>query len=314
MNINNEIENFKLTNTNFEEFLNLLKSYAITQKRQSKKSKKGGRRSNATFSQELMEDAEEMIFPKFLLNQISFGKCKCLYNLFCCCCSKQGNNLDDIEESDVITYDNFKTESIEIYSKEETSNENSLRFFYIKALNCDLSPDFVNERWKNFGFTSDDPRSDISIGGYYSLLFINYFINNNDDDFEEIKDNILLNKSGKKNNFSMLCILLTVLLRLALDAFPDEIYAENLRKKFKVKAVEINQFVNFNRKYNNSQQYPFEIMSEILLKAYEEINGQESSDLYSDFIILKNTFDSIFYKEMDTPFEYSEKELDWSLA
>ena len=124
------------------------------------------------------EHVEVMSYPNFILNQVSaFEKCSCCFHLFCChLCKGRWNKLEDIEEGDMLTYNAFKKKASEIYSSDDSSHENSLRFLYVQTLSSDLTPNLVNPKWRNIGFTIDDPRGDIKIGGYYSLLFINHFI------------------------------------------------------------------------------------------------------------------------------------------
>lgn len=317
MNLNDVKATFKLSGDNFLEFIEALKNNSIERKPSvrparagSLRMKSNGRINTLVKAQLLEKESEEQIkTPKFLLGQVSsLEKCGCLYKLFCCnLCSKKGNHLDDIEESDILAYERFKKDAIDYYYREESSNENSLRFLYMQTLNCDLTQDLTNEKWKTIGFLSTDPREDLLIGGYYSLLFINYFINHYEDESAEVM-------KTKHFSFGMISILDCFFLKLALDIFEDDVYSENLRKKIKIKAVTINQFTNFCRKYNYNHYYPHELMTNILLSAHEEISKKETCDLYTSFLILKTSFDTVFYKELDVPFEYVERVSDWSVG
>ncbi|MCQ2821301.1 MAG: ELMO domain-containing protein [archaeon] len=242
---------------------------------------------------------EEFTVPNFILNQISsFEKCTCCFHFFCChLCTKTGYKLEDIEQWHLQIYNSFKLKASEVYSTKDSSHENSLRFLYVQTLASDLTPNLINKKWKTIGFTVEDPRTDIKIGGYFALLFINHFIMSNEEEFE------LIQKTGKSFFFAMCAIIITLFLRLALDAFNSETIAEHMRKENNIEPVNVFQFINFCRRYNDNSKYPFEIMTNILLSAKDEIILNKSCTLSGQILLIKNHFNRIFYDELSCPMD-----------
>lgn len=246
---------------------------------------------------------EEAVMPKFLLTQVT--GCEKFSSKCCCCCcfrKRVGYRIEDIEETDLLVYGSFKLKAAQVYNQDDSSHENSLRFLYIQTLSCDITPKLINERWKEIGFTSEDPRIDIKAGGYYSLLFINHFIMAYNDEYA------LIRSEGQNFYFAMCAIIICLYVRLALDAFNSDKIADSLRKENNIQPVNVYQFTNFCRQFNNNSNYPFEIMSNILLQAKEQIIKDNSSNLNSQIIVVRNHFNNFFYQELDSYFDYGNSE------
>lgn len=245
-------------------------------------------------------EEEIVTVPNFISNQVSaFEKCTCCFHFFCChLCKKKGTKLEDIEQDALQSYNKFKYRACEVYNSEDSSHENSLRFLYVQTLNSDLTQNLINAKWRKLGFTANDPRIDIKIGGYFALLFINHFIMANEEEFELIQKEVGF-------SFAICAIIITLYLRLALDAFNSEKIAESMRKDNNIQPVSISQFINFCSKYNANPKYPFEILSNILLSAKDEIITTNCTSLNKQMNIMKEHFNKIFYEELTMTLEES---------
>lgn len=228
--------------------------------------------------------------PTFVANN-TCSLCCCLSSIFCCF----NRNSVEIENSDILIYTEYKKTTTDILDFGNKAHYNSLRFLYVQTLNSDLNKDLINDKWKLIGFSSSDPKDDFKIGGYYSLLFINYFVSFYESEFSDITKKI-------NNSFGMIANILCFFFRLALDLFFSKGYADFLRKVNDILPVNNRQFVNFCNKYNSNHDYPFMVMAQILISYYQQINDYVDPSVEIKIKEIKNAFKFNFYNELNESF------------
>ena len=229
--------------------------------------------------------------PYFLFRQKSIFEKVNFLNCICCCgwWLNSRSRIDHITADSLEVYYTFKKVNAFDYMENNIEHEKSLKYFYLNVLECDLTNDLTNEKWKEIGFETSNPRSEFKSGGYFSLLFMIYFVKQ----YKEMY-NIFL----KKINFVFCSLCISYYIKLALDLTINEQEYDNIRKRLKIKEITIMQFINLTERLKADQNYVFEIASKILLEAKSElINSTHVNEkIFQE--VTKNVFNQIFYMEL----------------
>ena len=113
-----------------------------------------------------------------------------------------------------ILYKNKEKESIDLISNATIDTNNSSKNKENKNEDSAL--------WRKIGFQTGNPRTDFRAGGIFSLDFMNYFINNHENEYINIINEDYF-------TFALVCIRLTYLIRILLFLVSSEEKKNNLK-------------------------------------------------------------------------------------
>ena len=239
--------------------------------------------------------SQQIEIPAFILSQGNcIEKCNLLYCLFSCCLDKN-NLVKNINAQELLIYYKIKNDYSDNYSEKNNNHENSLKFLYLKCLKCDLNSSLISENWKKLGFESNNPRNEFGNGGYMCLLFLIYFMEQDD-----IVANIYNNNTNNviNNGFKLpkICRELCFYVKLALGFIDKNESNETIKD---IKYINVKQFKNLIKNYyfEENENYLFEIMCYIVDKCYNEIKNNNNN--FNDLEILKNIFNNEFYNQLN---------------
>jgi hypothetical protein len=133
---------------------------------------------------------KSVILPEFIKKEISiFEKSKTARIVFCCflCCKSNKHSTTDITQSEIQSYHSLKAIAVQAYNENDFNHEKSLKMLFLTCLNTtEVTEDLRHKDWKIVGFQSENPRTDFRGSGYLSLLFIIYFIKQNEKEYREM--------------------------------------------------------------------------------------------------------------------------------
>ena len=243
-------------------------------------------------------NSNKLEIPSFILSQRNcIEKCNLLYCLFSCCLDKN-NLVKRINAQELLVYYKIKNDYIDNYSDKNKNHENSLKFLFLKCLKCDLNSSLISDNWKKLGFESNNPRNEFGNGGYMCLLFLIYFMEQ-DDIVANIYNNNTNNIINNGFKLAKICRELCIYVKLALGFIDkNEKNIESIGKD--IKNINVKQFKNLIRNYyiEENENYLFEIMSHIVDMCFNEIKTNINNN-YNDEEILKNIFNKEFYNELN---------------
>lgn len=243
-------------------------------------------------------NSNKLEIPSFILSQENcIEKCNLLYCLFSCCLDKN-NLVKRINAQELLVYYKIKNDYIDNYSDKNKNHENSLKFLFLKCLKCDLNTSLISDNWKKLGFESNNPRNEFGNGGYMCLLFLIYFMEQ-DDIVANIYNNNTNNIINNGFKLAKICRELCIYVKLALGFIDkNEKNIESIGKD--IKYINVKQFKNLIRNYyiEENENYLFEIMSHIVDMCFNEIKTNINNN-YNDEEILKNIFNKEFYNELN---------------
>ena len=242
--------------------------------------------------------SQQIEIPAFILSQGNcIEKCNLLYCLFSCCLDKN-NLVKRINAQELLVYYKIKNDYIENYSDKNNNHENSLKFLFLKCLKCDLNSSLISDNWKKLGFESNNPRNEFGNGGYMCLLFLIYFMEQ-DDIVANIYNNNTNNIINNGFKLAKICRELCIYVKLALG-FIDKNEKNNESIGKDIKYINVKQFKNLIRNYytEENENYLFEIMCHIVDMCFNEIKTNINNN-YNDEEILKNIFNKEFYNELN---------------
>ena len=243
-------------------------------------------------------NSNKLEIPSFILSQENcIEKCNLLYCLFSCCLDKN-NLVKRINAQELLVYYKIKNDYIDNYSDKNKNHENSLKFLFLKCLKCDLNSSLISDNWKKLGFESNNPRNEFGNGGYMCLLFLIYFMEQ-DDIVANIYNNNTNNIINNGFKLAKICRELCIYVKLALGFIDkNEKNIESIGKD--IKNINVKQFKNLIRNYyiEENENYLFEIMSHIVDMCFNEIKTNINNN-YNDEEILKNIFNKEFYNELN---------------
>ena len=243
-------------------------------------------------------NSNKLEIPSFILSQENcIEKCNLLYCLFSCCLDKN-NLVKRINAQELLVYYKIKNDYIDNYSDKNKNHENSLKFLFLKCLKCDLNSSLISDNWKKLGFESNNPRNEFGNGGYMCLLFLIYFMEQ-DDIVANIYNNNTNNIINNGFKLAKICRELCIYVKLALG-FIDKNEKNNESIGKDIKYINVKQFKNLIRNYyiEENENYLFEIMSHIVDMCFNEIKTNINNN-YNDEEILKNIFNKEFYNELN---------------
>ena len=243
-------------------------------------------------------NSQNLEIPSFILSQENcIEKCNLLYCLFSCCLDKN-NLVKRINAQELLVYYKIKNDYIENYSDKNNNHENSLKFLFLKCLKCDLNSSLISDNWKKLGFESNNPRNEFGNGGYMCLLFLIYFMEQ-DDIVANIYNNNTNNVINNGFKLAKICRELCIYVKLALG-FIDKNEKNNESIGKDIKYINVKQFKNLIRNYytEENENYLFEIMCHIVDMCFNEIKTNINNN-YNDEEILKNIFNKEFYNELN---------------
>ena len=230
--------------------------------------------------------------------------------LCCCCDSKYDLTIDEYNK-----FEKLKNETIILYDESNQEHEKSLNELLDHGKDIISKNDIKEEKdyWKILGFQSHNPRTDFRAGGIYSVLFMNYFMRNNNN---EVKEMIKLNYFS----FGVVSIRITFLVRLYLFlSKKEEVKNQQLTNKIEgCSRKQLKAFVNvlsednlilldilsyilifIKQKYmkemdENKKELNFLLIDPIIYlgikclgKALNEVSGQRNESLIA---LMKNEF------------------------
>ena len=173
----------------------------------------------------------------------------------CCCCDSKYDLT--IEEYNL--FEKLKNETIISFDESNKEHEKSLNELLENGKdiisNEEIKEDY--EYWRILGFQSNNPRTDFRAGGIYSVLFMNYFIRNNNI---EVKEMIKL----KYFSFGVVCIRITFLVRLFLFLSKKE-DVKNQQLTNKIEGCSRKELKAFVYYLSNDNIILLDILSSILI-------------------------------------------------
>ena len=229
----------------------------------------------------------------------------------CCCCDSKY----DLTIGEYNKFEKLKNETIISYDESNKEHEKCFNELLENGKDIISNDDIKEEKdyWRILGFQSHNPRTDFRAGGIYSVLFMNYFMRNNNN---EVKEMIKLNYFS----FGVVCIRITFLVRLYLFlSKKDEVKNQQLTNKIEgCSRKQLKAFVNvlsednlilldilsyilifIKQKYmkemdENKKELNFLLIDPIIYlgikclgKALNEVSGQKNESLIA---LMKNEF------------------------
>ena len=238
--------------------------------------------------------------PTFLKNQMTITEKSSILNFFSnlFCISSKQKKIQDINDEELEIFYELKSLAFTNYDENDSNHEQSLRFLYLSTIKGDLTNDLITDEWKILGFETNNPRNEFQDGGYLSLLFINFFVKFFSDEFQEIMN---YNKANPKIvfRFGKFAIILSSFCKLSLGQFYTNNKIKNNSTKSKmIKPVNIKQFISFMKQQNNDRNFIYRLLSIILMNTFTKERNRKTLSK-SDEEILKDSFNELFYNELD---------------
>lgn len=135
------------------------------------------------------QNEKSVILPEFISKEISIFDKSITAKIICCCficCKSNKNNISDITQGEIQSYNSLKAIAVQNYNENDFNHEKSLKILFLTCLNTEVTEDLRHKDWKIVGFQSENPRTDFRGSGYVSLLFIIYFIKQNEKEYREM--------------------------------------------------------------------------------------------------------------------------------
>lgn len=182
---------------------------------------------------------------------------------------------------------------------------------YLSALQCPYEDSLITDEWKKIGFSTNNPRNEFKEGGYFSLLFITYFIKRYKEEYSLIQ---------KENNNLAQCyfnivrcsIMICFYVKLALDGLFDSEECQRYRQLCDIKVISIYQFLNLTFFQSKDQNYLFDIIVKVLIGTKERTLNKNTLTQEKMNILYKDTFNDIFYNELNiAPDNITETEVTY---
>ena len=236
--------------------------------------------------------------PQFLNAQKPLGeKYKILNYMFCLfLCSDPRSRVSSIKGSDLDIYYKMKSSYISDYNQGNSEHEKSLSFLYLSALKCEYKDNLISDEWKTIGFETNNPRNEFKEGGYFSLLFITYFIKRYREEYQLIVNE---NNNNPNNKFNVVQCSIAVCFyaKLALDIIDNN--GDEYRNRLEIKVISINQFLNLTFFQSRDQNYLFDIIANVVLNSRERVSNIQNTSQTNFNLLYKNSFNDIFYSELN---------------
>ena len=232
--------------------------------------------------------------PLFLFEQRPLGEKYKILN-YCLClflCSNPRSCVSAIKGNDLDVYYRIKTSYISYYNQSNAEHEKSLSFLYLSTLNCEYNDNLISEEWKKIGFETDNPRNEFKEGGYFSLLFITYFIKRYREEYQLIVNE---NNNNPNNKFNVVQCSIAVCFyaKLALDILHN---GDEFRNRLNIQVISIYQFLNLT---SRDQKYLFDIIAKVVLNSRERVSNKHIRPELSDEMLYKESFTQVFYDELN---------------
>ena len=232
--------------------------------------------------------------PQFLFEQRPLGEKYKILN-YCLClflCSNPRSCVSAIKGNDLDVYYRIKTSYISYYNQSNAEHEKSLSFLYLSTLNCEYNDNLISEEWKKIGFETDNPRNEFKEGGYFSLLFITYFIKRYREEYQLIVNE---NNNNPNNKFNVVQCSIAVCFyaKLALDILHN---GDEFRNRLTIQVIPIYQFLNLT---SRDQNYLFDIIAKVVLNSRERVSNKHIRPELSDEMLYKESFTQVFYDELN---------------
>ena len=236
--------------------------------------------------------------PLFLFEQRPLGEKYKILN-YCLClflCSNPRSCVSAIKGNDLDVYYRIKTSYISYYNQSNAEHEKSLSFLYLSTLNCEYNDNLISDEWKKIGFETDNPRNEFKEGGYFSLIFITYFIKRYREEYQIIMKE---NKKNENCNFNVVQCSIAVCFyaKLALDIIDNN--GDEYRNRLEIKVISINQFLNLTFFQSRDQNYLFDIIANVVLNSRERVSNIQNTSQTNFNLLYKNSFNDIFYSELN---------------
>ena len=232
--------------------------------------------------------------PQFLNAQKPLGeKYKILNYMFCLfLCSDPRSRISSIKGSDLDIYYKMKSSYISDYNQGNSEHEKSLSFLYLSALKCEYKDNLISDEWKTIGFETNNPRNEFKEGGYFSLLFITYFIKRYREEYQLIVNE---NNNNPNNKFNVVQCSIAVCFyaKLALDILHN---GDEFRNRLNIQVISIYQFLNLT---SRDQNYLFDIIAKVVLNSRERVSNKHIRPELSDEMLYKESFTQVFYDELN---------------
>ena len=232
--------------------------------------------------------------PQFLFEQRPLGEKYKILN-YCLClflCSNPRSCVSAIKGNDLDVYYRIKSSYISYYNQSNAEHEKSLSFLYLSTLNCEYNDNLISEEWKKIGFETDNPRNEFKEGGYFSLLFITYFIKRYREEYQLIVNE---NNNNPNNKFNVVQCSIAVCFyaKLALDILHN---GDEFRNRLNIQVISIYQFLNLT---SRDQNYLFDIIAKVVLNSRERVSNKHIRTELSDEMLYKESFTQVFYDELN---------------
>ena len=232
--------------------------------------------------------------PQFLFEQRPLGEKYQILN-YCLClflCSNPRSCVSAIKGNDLDVYYRIKTSYISYYNQSNAEHEKSLSFLYLSTLNCEYNDNLISDEWKKIGFETDNPRNEFKEGGYFSLLFITYFIKRYREEYQLIVNE---NNNNPNNKFNVVQCSIAVCFyaKLALDILHN---GDEFRNRLNIQVISIYQFLTLN---SSDQNYLFDIIAKVVLNSRERVSNKHIRPELSDEMLYKESFTQVFYDELN---------------
>ena len=236
--------------------------------------------------------------PQFLIEQRPLGeKYKILNYMFCLfLCSNPRRRISAINGNDLDCYYKMKSEFISYYNQGNSEHEKSLSFLYLSVLNCEYNDTLITDEWETIGFTTNNPRNEFQEGGYFSLLFITYFIKQYKEDYQLIMKE---NTKDTNNVFNVVqcSIVVCFYAKLALDIILNN--GNEFRNRLNIRLISIEQFLNLTFFQSRDKNYLFDIIAKVVLNSRERVTNKQILANLNNELLYKESFDQVFYDELN---------------
>ena len=158
--------------------------------------------------------------------------------------------------------------------EEDYQNLDNKKLSKGKSKDLDENNAIIKELSKKIGFQSDNPRADFKAGGFFSLEFMNFFVDNYKTEFK----NILKEKNFL---FPLVCINLIYKINLILyliDKDKSDSYIYNIYKIERCSRKEIKNFC-LHLENDNEKDLLFSIINLFLEYAFAKYKKQNSLNI-----------------------------------
>ena len=185
-------------------------------------------------------------------------------------CSIKYDKENPIHEELLLEF--FK--NIKEVEENEEGSENVENKDNMKTKKTEDNNNIIKKYSKKIGFQNDNPREDLNKSGFYSLEFMNYFINN----YKVESKNMLKEKDFF---FALVCVNLIYRINLILylvDKDKSDSYIYNIYKIERCSRKEIKNF-SLHLENDNEKDFLFFIISLCLNYVFEKFKNANSSNI-----------------------------------